>query len=81
MESDLVSASSGGSMSDYASDTEDVEVELSRDKTRTRQDSIIYRISVAKKQCKPGMHSIHVYNDVFLSFSFILAKLLVYTCI
>ena len=34
MESDLVSVSSGGSMSDYGSDLEDVELELSRDKTR-----------------------------------------------
>ena len=33
MESDLVSVSSGGSMSDYGSDLEDVELELSRDKT------------------------------------------------
>ena len=35
MESDLISASSGGSMSDYGSDLEDIEVELLRDKTRT----------------------------------------------
>ena len=34
MESDLVSASSGGSMSDYGSDLEDLELELRRDKTR-----------------------------------------------
>ena len=33
MESDLVSVSSGGSMSDYGSDLEDVELELSRVKT------------------------------------------------
>ena len=35
MESDLIRASSGGSMSDYGSDLEDIEVELLRDKTRT----------------------------------------------
>ena len=34
MEGDLVSASSCGSMSDYGSDLEDVELELRRDKTR-----------------------------------------------
>ena len=33
MESDLVSVSSGGSMSDYGSDLEDMELELSKDKT------------------------------------------------
>ena len=34
MDSDIVSVSSGGSMSDYASDQEDVEMELGRDKIR-----------------------------------------------
>ena len=44
MESDLVSVSTGGSMSDYGSDLEDVELELSR--VRTGPASLLTRHTV-----------------------------------
>ena len=71
MESDLISASSGGSMSDYGSDLEDIELELLRDKTRAH---VIIRDTDRNNHYRCFILNTIVINDCELS------RLISYQC-